>query len=219
MACGLLAIRESILGHTEWAAWLVLYAVLLDQVDGTLARALKATSELGAQLDSFADFVSFGLAPAFLFLGARVADPTWSPLSPETAVAAAFVACCALRLARFNASAVRVDHFHGFPSTLAGALVATFVLVSARHGYAPGVGPMAALLGLLSALMLNPLGPIKMHALLRATMSRGRVWMSLTVANLALVYVLAIFQRFPEYLLVNALAYAIGGTLARGKTA
>ena len=219
MFCGLLAIRQGLLGNTEAGAWLVLYAVLLDQLDGTLARWLEASSELGGQLDSFADFVSFGLAPAFLCMGARLADPAWTPLSLEALAAAVFVASCALRLARFNASLVRTEHFQGFPSTLAGALVATSLLVSGKHGYAPGVVPIALLLCGLGVLMLNPLGPLKMNAVLRGATARGGLWLAFTVANLAAVYALVLAHCLPEYLLGVALLYAIGGTLTRTRAA
>jgi len=50
------------------AAWMIIYAVLTDRLDGLVARAVKGTSELGAQLDSFADFLNFGVAPAYLVL-------------------------------------------------------------------------------------------------------------------------------------------------------
>ena len=97
-----------------WAAVLIFFGMLLDGLDGRIARLTRSSSDLGAQLDSMADMVTFGVAPAFLvvqvlevqtpFLGETDAfDSTFDRLG--LAVAAAFVACAGLRLARFNVEA------------------------------------------------------------------------------------------------------------------
>lgn len=94
-----------------WAAVLIFFGMLLDGLDGRIARLTRSSSDLGAQLDSMADMVTFGVAPAFLvvqvlrvqtpFLGATDAfDTTFDRFG--LVVAAAFVACAGLRLARFN---------------------------------------------------------------------------------------------------------------------
>ena len=67
LVLGLASIVNSMHGNLEMAAWMILWGVLLDKLDGTFARLLNASSPFGAQLDSFADFVSFGMAPAALF--------------------------------------------------------------------------------------------------------------------------------------------------------
>src|ERR1041385_7290291 len=68
MIFGLVSLWSAHTGNFPLAAWMIIYAVLTDRLDGLVARALKATSELGMQLDSFADFLNFGVAPAFLVL-------------------------------------------------------------------------------------------------------------------------------------------------------
>src|SRR5438309_11930677 len=68
MIFGLVSLGSAHDGDPSLAAWMIIYAVLCDRVDGLVARALKATSELGMQLDSFADALNFGVAPAFLIL-------------------------------------------------------------------------------------------------------------------------------------------------------
>src|SRR5215467_3117318 len=68
MIFGLVALWSSHNGDPSLAAWMIIYAVLTDRLDGLVARAMKATSELGMQLDSFADFLNFGVAPAYLVL-------------------------------------------------------------------------------------------------------------------------------------------------------
>src|SRR5215470_14900689 len=68
MIFGLVSLWAATHGDVPLAAWMIIYAVLTDRLDGLVARAVKGTSELGMQLDSFADFMNFGIAPAFLVL-------------------------------------------------------------------------------------------------------------------------------------------------------
>lgn len=98
LCSGITAIRLGIEGRFELAVAGVMVAVVLDAVDGRLARFLKGTSRFGAELDSLADFVNFGVAPALLLY-------VWSLNSLRTAgwvIALVLAICCALRLARFN---------------------------------------------------------------------------------------------------------------------
>src|SRR5436190_24400420 len=68
MIFGLVSLWAASQGNASLSAWMIIYAVLTDRIDGLVARALKATSELGMHLDSFADMLNFGVAPAFLVL-------------------------------------------------------------------------------------------------------------------------------------------------------
>ena len=68
MIFGLVSLWSAHNGNASLSAWMIIYAVLTDRLDGLVARAMKATSELGMQLDSFADFLNFGIAPAYLVL-------------------------------------------------------------------------------------------------------------------------------------------------------
>ena len=98
LCSGITAIRMAVEGRYELAVAGVMVAVVLDAVDGRLARLLKGTSRFGAELDSLADFVNFGVAPAMLLY-------IWSLNSLRTAgwvIALVLAICCALRLARFN---------------------------------------------------------------------------------------------------------------------
>lgn len=98
LCSGVTAIRLGVEGRFELAVGAVILAIVLDAVDGRLARMLKGTSRFGAELDSLADFVNFGVAPAMLIY-------MWSLNTLKTTgwVAALILAvCCALRLARFN---------------------------------------------------------------------------------------------------------------------
>ena len=124
------------------AGYLIFLALFWDALDGQLARLTRSSSEFGAQLDSLADVVSFGAAPAFLVifllehtLQGESVTPVSTGLFGRLAwvMAAVYFACTALRLARFNVETV--DHesahnsFRGLPSPAAGATVATLVVL------------------------------------------------------------------------------------------
>ncbi|WP_442969009.1 CDP-alcohol phosphatidyltransferase family protein [Qipengyuania sp. Mu-71] len=99
LCSGLTGIRFAIDENWSAAVVAVIIAGILDGVDGRIARALKAQSRFGAELDSLADSLSFGTAPAIIiFLWSLVAEPRLGWFA-----ALAFAICCALRLARFNA--------------------------------------------------------------------------------------------------------------------
>lgn len=113
----------------DYAAACIFVAMVLDSLDGRVARMTKTQTAFGAELDSLADMVSFGAAPALIVY-------EWSLRSlpsPRIALAAAFIyaACAALRLARFNVQIDVVDKrfFNGLPSPAAAAVVAGFVLL------------------------------------------------------------------------------------------
>ncbi len=102
LCSGLTGIRFAIVGDWEKALYAIILAGVLDGIDGRIARLLKAQSRFGAELDSLADSLSFGMAPALvLFLWSLQDWPRFGWFA-----ALAFAICCALRLARFNA---RID--------------------------------------------------------------------------------------------------------------
>ncbi len=108
------------------AAVAILLALVFDYLDGGVARMTGATSELGIQLDSLADLVSFGVAPALLAYVFAVKPFGWI----GGLAAFAFTACGAFRLARFNLQTRSLDKrfFVGLPIPAAAAVVAAFVL-------------------------------------------------------------------------------------------
>lgn len=122
----------------ELAALLVFVAMVFDAIDGTVARLTNQATKFGAQLDSLADVVTFGAAPAFiskvLLEFAARNDPQLLPLKPKLFYGAAviYLLCAAMRLARFNVetpSAEAQDHreFKGLPSPAAAAVVCAIV--------------------------------------------------------------------------------------------
>ena len=125
IASGLTAIRFAIENRPEMAIGAIILAAVLDGIDGRVARFLKSTSRFGAQMDSLADFVNFGVAPGmiiyFTFLG-EIRTPGWIAVI-------VYAICACLRLARFNvqldqpkSAPWRNDFFTGVPAP-AGAMV------------------------------------------------------------------------------------------------
>ena len=126
------------------AALLIFAGMIFDALDGRVARLTRNTSDLGEQLDSMSDMVTFGIAPAFLVIQLiNIGTPFFGPESEPVdkffdrfvlVVAGIYAACTALRLARFNVEIdepSESDHmsFKGLPSPAAGGTVAVFVLL------------------------------------------------------------------------------------------
>ncbi|MCK4849816.1 MAG: CDP-alcohol phosphatidyltransferase family protein [Phycisphaerae bacterium] len=133
------------------AGYLVLIAILADAIDGRLARLSKSASNFGAQLDSLADVVSFGVAPAFLLLklvgGTQGASTAVAPIVDKGIwlIAAIYLCCTVLRLARFNVeSTVDISSHQGFkglPSPAAAGTIASLVVLQQEFlGGATGLG-------------------------------------------------------------------------------
>jgi CDP-diacylglycerol--serine O-phosphatidyltransferase len=98
LCAGLTAIRLATEQKFEWALYAIVFAALLDGLDGRLARMLKGTSRFGAELDSLADFVNFGVAPALILYQWGLSEFG----SMGWIAALVFALCAGLRLARFN---------------------------------------------------------------------------------------------------------------------
>ena len=125
MFAGFYSIIASINGEFTTAAISIMIAMLWDTLDGRVARLTNTQSEFGAEYDSLADLVSFGLAPALL-----VYEWTLSDLGRFGWLAAfIYLACAALRLARFNTQVGSADkrYFQGFPSPAAAGVIATMI--------------------------------------------------------------------------------------------
>jgi CDP-diacylglycerol--serine O-phosphatidyltransferase len=132
--CGFYAIVMGMNQNFENAAIAIFAAMILDSIDGRVARMTNTQSEFGAQYDSLSDMVSFGAAPALVVY-------EWSLRGMgKLGWLAAFVYCAggALRLARFNTNIAVVDkrYFQGLPSPAAAAMVAGFVWAMDDLGFA-----------------------------------------------------------------------------------
>lgn len=126
LLCGVYSIILSIEGKFVYGAYALILAALFDGLDGKVARLVRGTSEFGVQLDSLCDVVSFGVAPAIM-----VYSWVLAPFGRLGLMAMfLFVACGALRLARFNVQAGKIssEYFVGLPIPAAAAFIASGVL-------------------------------------------------------------------------------------------
>ena len=122
---GISSIKFSIDGNFSLAVTLILFAAILDALDGRIARLIKGTSEFGKELDSLTDFVSFGIAPAFTLYFWELYN--YGKLG--WAITLIYSVCCVLRLARFNLTKFeetqewKNNFFEGIPSPAGGLLI------------------------------------------------------------------------------------------------
>ncbi len=117
-------------GNSKAAAWLIIVGAFCDFMDGRIARFTRSCSEMGVQLDSLADFLTFGVAPAVFLFGIGVFDLTdWKLVLPIM-----FLIAAAFRLARYNVTA-EVDKKHDFQGlpTPAGALTVVSYYLFVEH--------------------------------------------------------------------------------------
>ena len=128
---GLTSIRFALDGKFEFAIVAIIFAALIDGLDGRIARLIKGTSKVGKELDSLTDMISFGVAPAFIMYFWKLNTLGrfgWL-------LCLVYVICVALRLARFNVnsnqeSSWRDNFFEGVPSPAGGILVLTPLIYS-----------------------------------------------------------------------------------------
>jgi CDP-diacylglycerol--serine O-phosphatidyltransferase len=122
---GISSIKFSIEGNFSLAVFLILFAAILDALDGRIARLIKGTSEFGKELDSLTDFVSFGIAPVFVLYFwelNKYGKLGW-------AITLIYSVCCVIRLARFNLNKIeesqdwKNNFFEGIPSPAGGLLI------------------------------------------------------------------------------------------------
>ncbi|GBG07816.1 CDP-diacylglycerol--serine O-phosphatidyltransferase [Paenibacillus agaridevorans] len=185
----------------QMAAMMVLIAMLLDGVDGRVARALNAQSEFGKELDSLSDVISFGVAPAFIMYVVAFQD-----LSPALAwtVTAIFPICGALRLARFNVITSSAGYFIGLPIPAAGGVLATLALFKDDI-------PVGVLLGstiLLSCLMVST---IRYPNFKKVGIPRSAVWLVPIVVVVSVALGLLFESQLSKILFVPLLLYALYG--------
>jgi len=128
------------------SGWLIFLAMVFDGLDGYVARLSRTSSDFGAELDSLCDVVSFGVAPGFLLVKMC---PLFTYFHSQAVwiIAAAFAACAALRLARFNVETSDDDehlYFSGLPSPAAAAVIAGFAIMFFQFRQPDNLLPYAA---------------------------------------------------------------------------
>jgi CDP-diacylglycerol--serine O-phosphatidyltransferase len=213
-----------------YSAWLILGAMIFDGLDGYAARLSKTASEFGGQLDSLCDAISFGVAPAFLLLrlGREWGGDGDLNLAQQTiaVIAALYMACAILRLARFNVEnspdASAHKRFKGLPSPAAAGCVAslcilraglhadwTFLDVDRVKFWAKAFAPLGTLLVALLMVSRVPYPHVTKQLLRGRQRFSHVVRLILLLGVVALTRELAIFLLFWGYALSMPLRYLL----------
>jgi CDP-diacylglycerol--serine O-phosphatidyltransferase len=204
---GIMAIIFAIQGVVEgnpkfvsYAAILVIIGMLLDGLDGRMARMLNATSEFGKELDSLSDIVTFGVAPAIImYLVAFSEYGVWGII-----ITSLFPICGALRLARFSVMTSAPGFFTGLPITAAGGVLATMALY--HHVFPEILLPIGMIL--LSVLMVSN---IQYPNFKKVSIPRATFWITPLVIGLVAILAYRFPSEFPMIVFVPLFLYAIYG--------
>lgn len=223
---------DGVARRLDYAAIAIGWAFVCDMLDGRIARMTKSTTEIGIQLDSMADIVSFGLAPSILAYvwgyGTTLQD--WSNASQLAwFVSFMFVICGGFRLARFNVQASRprplaegtsrVDKksFIGLPIPVAGCMVAAIVhFAPTPLKYTPHKSEVLAILMMILMAFLGLLMVSTLRFTSFKSIGTGRRDARLVVALIALVGLIYLYSQWVLLILVTA--YVVHGMLSRGLT-
>jgi len=216
---GLGSIVTTQVGDLQFAAWLIVWCGLLDTMDGVAARLLKATSDFGAEFDSMADLVAFGVAPGVLVFnaGLQIAgiDVDSGQFWVLLVACGVFVLAGAMRLARFNVGTGQPGKgwFTGVPITAAGGgLVSSMVLVLLYHEDIAILLPLHRYLPIVMFILA-----ILMVSRLRFPKAVVRKSMIINVfqfANIAAIFYCGIFRVYPEYLFSIGVFLLVAGIIA-----
>jgi CDP-diacylglycerol--serine O-phosphatidyltransferase len=204
--CGYYAILATMHGNYGQAAHAIGIAIMLDILDGRIARLTNSSTGFGLQLDSLADVISFGIAPSVLALvwGLSAADQRLAWIAAFT-----FAICGAMRLARFNVQAANLKHFVGLPIPAGGGAIAAIVHFFEDPIQNPlGSNLMVGGVFFLAFLMIST---IRYSSFKSLTLGRKS---HLTILVMALFVALVVFMSRPT-LLVLAVAYVFSGPAAR----
>lgn len=206
---GFYAILSAMNGKFEAAAVAIFAAMLFDGLDGRVARMTHTESDFGIQYDSLSDMVSFGVAPAVVSFSWMLS--TFGKLG--WAAAFIYVACAALRLARFNTQVGVADsrYFTGLASPAAAGLIAAMVWT----GSETAASQLIALTGLAVTALAGLLmvAPVRYHSV-KAIDFKGRVPFVSIFSAVVLVAVILVDP--PRVLLLIAILYALSGPVAAG---
>ena len=205
--------------YLELAAWMIVWCGLLDTMDGVAARILKATSSFGAEFDSMADLVSFGVAPAILVLnaGMQIAAVEYGTgqFLLLAMAAGVFTLAGAMRLARFNLPTSKPERgwFVGVPITAAGGgICSSLVLVLLHHEQVAQVMPLTlylpVLLFVLAILMISRIRFPK------AVLRENKFINTFQIVNIALIFYCGITRSWPEYLFGIGIFLLVAGIIA-----
>jgi len=222
LAAGFFAVLFATKGDMTTASWLIVAAMIFDFLDGFSARLLKAYSDIGKELDSLADVVSFGVAPAIIIYklleGALTGSADYNTGDVRTililAIPVIMPVCAALRLAIFNIDTTQTTSFKGLP-TPANALAVISLILAARYSdhaiFGTLTGSPAVLISLSIILSLMMVSRIPLFSLkvsnLKLKGNEGRYILAvLIVASFALFGISAAPLIIPIYILASLLS-------------
>ena len=203
--CGYACVVYAMRGDFDTAALLIGIAMVVDALDGFIARLTNTTSAFGVQLDSLADVVSFGLAPAIL----AFAWGLWPLQRLGWAVGFLYVTAAAMRLARFNIQSATVTdkrYFAGLPSPAAAAVIVSTVYLypSGLQEWRPALPALA--LVLVPALLM--VSTIRFRSVKAIEMGWRRSYLAIFLAALTLALI-AVYPRVA--LVVMSYTYVLAG--------
>ncbi|MFS0840785.1 CDP-diacylglycerol--serine O-phosphatidyltransferase [Paenibacillus sp. 1P03SA] len=199
---GVLAIILVFNERPDTAAVLVIVAMLLDGLDGRVARALNAQSEFGKELDSLSDVISFGVAPAFIMYVVAFGDIR--PAAAAWVVTAIFPICGALRLARFNVVAGTPGYFIGLPIPAAGGILATLALFHTELN----VYVLLVSTVLLSYLMVSN---VKYPNFKKAGIPKAAIWITPIIVIIAVIIGISKPSFISKMIFIPLVIYALYG--------
>ncbi|MDR2580468.1 MAG: CDP-alcohol phosphatidyltransferase family protein [Fibromonadaceae bacterium] len=195
-------------------AHFIIFCTLLDKLDGFAARTFNASSEFGAQFDSLADLIAFGIAPAFMLTFAyKNFAANWYEINKIAIFAgsAVYMVCAAMRLAKYNAmdSDSYPDYFSGMPTTFAGVTNAVLMVLLYKYNFFNCCQSMLyiplVVMVLTGMLMVSPLFLSKLKK------RKSTVVNVIQVVNIILAYAFGFAMVFPEYLMALILIYFVIG--------
>ena len=204
---GISSIKFSIDGNFNLAVTLILFASILDALDGRVARLIKGTSEFGKELDSLTDFVSFGIAPVLILYFWELNN--YGKLG--WAIALIYSVCCVLRLARFNLTKFdnqeewKNNFFEGIPSPAGGILILTPLIYELSDlNLNLNISNITPYLTILIALLL--VSKVPTLSLKKITISpKTTIFLLLAIG---LIFIALLFYTF-ETLLIFSLVYLL----------
>jgi CDP-diacylglycerol---serine O-phosphatidyltransferase len=208
LLCGYIAALRSLQGRFEEAAIALFVAALLDRIDGWVARLTGTTSAFGVELDSLADVISFGMAPALLAY-------TWGLSGlpkPSTVAPFLYLAAGTMRLARFNIQAPAIDkrYFVGLPIPAAACVLAACVFYAPERIEDPLTGWL--ILGLLLCLAGLMVSKVRYRSFKEIDLRRRFPWVIVIVPSL----VYAVATASPQLVaLVLSFSYLVSGLFPR----
>lgn len=205
---GIIAIIFVFDEELELAALMVIIAMITDGLDGRVARALNVQSEFGKELDSLADVISFGVAPAFI---AYVV--AFQGIVPEVAgwlITALFPICGALRLARFNVASVAPGYFIGLPIPAAGGILCTMAFFHDRVH----ISMLIVSTIVLSILMISN---VKYPSFKKLGIPKKTLWLLPVLLIVTIVLALSYPGQFTGLIFIPLVLYVLYGLKKNGK--